>query len=42
LSVTAAKPVMNITRVCGLSSAQRWASSMPSISGITMSDSSRS
>jgi hypothetical protein len=41
-SATAAKPVMNITLVRGLISAQRWASSMPSISGMTMSDSSRS
>ena len=41
-SATAAKPVMNITRVCGAISAACWASSIPSISGMTMSDSSRS
>ena len=37
LSATAAKPVMNMILMSGSSSAARRASSMPSISGITMS-----
>ena len=37
LSATAAKPVMNITLISGSSSVARRASSMPSISGMTMS-----
>jgi hypothetical protein len=41
-SATAAKPVMNITLMSGSSSEARRASSMPSISGITMSVSSSS
>jgi peptide/nickel transport system substrate-binding protein len=40
--VTAAKPVMNMTRMLGAITFARWASSMPSISGMTMSVSRRS
>ena len=41
-SATAAKPVMNMILMSGSSSEARRASSMPSISGITMSVSSSS
>ncbi len=37
LSATAAKPVMNITRMSGAITAAFWASSIPSISGMTIS-----